>query len=188
MFKALCVGAALLCSLQVARADTATPDDLAVYPGEKLDQLKNVLKLTQDLYAFSPIRKNENFQYYVVQYTPETGVCSVVVTSKDYPNDATGVAVRVQFAENILDLNAKFGAPNSLLDRPGEDSAHWTQDLMQNTRLLAARWLSTADHPFPASLSEVQMRAYATTPDTTHILVKYAFKNYDACTHVRPSL
>ena len=119
------------------------------------------------------VTESDYFTYLVVGNTPKAGVCKVAGL-QNVPNpDKYGVEHRMAF-DNIADkIVAKYGEPESKVDRllPGsiwDEPQDWLMGLWKKERYLFWDW----------NLPQLNIRLYA---DPEHIELSYQFSNFDAC-------
>ena len=163
--------------------------------GLEMGMSHQVITADTEEIALNRYRKNELpkkstlFESYVVQSTPETGLCYLKGIGKDIRANDFGSAVRSEFEDLVRLLERKYGTPHeqydfilagSIWDNP-ED---FMMGLYKGDRVLVASWESSEAQRLSDSLQTIGVGASALSTNTGYIWLEYYFLNYDECKRV----
>lgn len=137
-------------------------------------------------YSVDTLPKTHNeFERYVLEFSSEHGLCSVMAIGRDISTDSFGIAVKGRFSELEEGLSSLYGRPEkSDFLLPGsiwKDSRDWMMAIRQGERVLASSWESSASVPLKSELEQVFLIANAGSSDKGYLKLQYAFTNNDFC-------
>lgn len=139
-----------------------------------------------DRYSVDTVPKTHNeFERYVLKFSSEHGLCSVMAIGRDINTDSFGIAVKSRFSELEEGLSSVYGRPEkSDFLLPGsiwKDGRDWMMAIRQGERLLASSWKSSASAPMKSDLKQVFLSVNASSSDKGYLKLEYAFSNYELC-------
>ena len=119
------------------------------------------------------VAESDYFTYLVVGHMPKAGVCKVAGLQNVVDPDGYGVEHRIAFNKFAEKIVAKYGEPESKVDRllPGSiwnKPQDWLMGLWKKERYLFWDW----------ELPQLNIKIYA---DPEHIELSYEFSNFAAC-------
>lgn len=185
--SAIAIGIALQPGLAAAGGGPAHDGPFGLYVGEPVS-------------ALGPVQRNDDQKTYVVLHPPAPdpvlttinvtafpgpGVCVIVGSSKDIENDAAGAQVQALADQLSQTLTARYG-PSAAKQADCTDSAQWcgeqwVESLYSGHADYGYSWkIDPADNP--QHLSQIILKAKATTADKAHVTVSYIGDNSEACT------
>ncbi len=137
-------------------------------------------------YRVDSLPKTHNeFERYVLKFSSEHGLCSVMAIGRDINTDSFGIAVKSRFDELEEGLSSLYGRPDkSDFLMPGsiwKDGRDWMMAIRQGERLLASSWKTSASAPLKSDLQQVFLIANASSSDKGYMKLEYAFSNYSFC-------
>lgn len=137
-------------------------------------------------YSVDTLPKTHNeFERYVLKFSSEHGLCSVMAIGRDISTDSFGIAVKSRFSELEEGLSRLYGRPEkSDFLLPGsiwKDRQDWVMAIRQGERILASSWNSSASAPLKSDLGQVFLMANASSSDKGYLKLEYVFSNYSLC-------
>ena len=154
--------------------------------GQPLSALRMQRQLDGDSrYVITPPDTNPEFEEYIVQAPPQTGLCRVSGIGVTHHGDALGAKIRGTMASFGQALDAKYGAHET--DDSLDSGSSLTQPqnfaaaLDNHERTLTYSWSHGTGAHLPAGLQEITAFAKAVDADGTYLQLTYEFANYDRC-------
>jgi hypothetical protein len=130
-------------------------------------------------------RPHPEFEFYVAQVSPRTGVCYVKAVGKPVRTNGSGAELRSRFARMRDEISASYGRfrtvdmllSDSMWTGPGD----WMAALAERQRLLFAQWNTETRATLRPHLTTVFVGATAKTSQSGSVVVEYYFDNEPAC-------
>lgn len=165
----------------------ATAGPFGVDMGMPLDELGTpVTEISAGMFHFEKLPKSHPaFEGYIVQATPNQGVCWIKAIGVDIATSEDGTEFVAAFEEMRAKLQRTYGMHDvtRLLD---EDSI-WSEPedfmagILADERLYVAHWSDDYGSDLEAPLIQVGLMAEATNNVTGYYTVEYYFENHELC-------
>ncbi|HCL3652394.1 TPA: hypothetical protein N2B47_005198 [Pseudomonas aeruginosa] len=130
-------------------------------------------------------KTHNEFERYVLEFSSEHGLCSVMAIGRDIGTDSFGIAVKSRFSELEEGLSSLYGRPEkSDFLLPGsiwKDARDWMMAIRQDERILASSWEASASAPLKSDLKQVFLIAKASSSDKGYLKLQYDFNNENFC-------
>lgn len=158
--------------------------------GMSMAELRDRIKLTPTglpfMYqAMVPPTPNPAFGLYLLTVLPKQGLCGFVALGVGVPTTPDGAGARRHFDQLKRDLSAQYGPPTGGEDglKVGKqpDVNSFMEEIVQNERVLTARWQREQGAALPVELDLVALLTGAVRPDVANIGVLHHFSNYAEC-------
>lgn len=131
------------------------------------------------------LKKSPRFEIYLIQSTPETGLCGIRAVSQDIKTSKTGATLRHEFETLVQLLEVKYGKP-VLYDKLSQDSQLSEPEtfmlaMLKGDRHLAAVWKNSEAQRLPHDLSALFLETEALSPNSGVLRLYYEFENNEEC-------
>lgn len=151
---------------------------------EKLGEPESILSTGYYHFATMP-KSHPAFEGYVVQATPEQGVCWIKAVGLDIPTNEDGTELRAGFEEMRVKLQRVYGKhdmtnhldPESIWNEPEDFMA----GILFDERVYIADWSSEYGSTLDDNLIKVGLLAEATENTIGYYSVEYYFENHELC-------
>lgn len=174
-----------LALLAVGQAAVAGP--FGVDMGMKVEELGEPESiLSTGYYHFATLPKSHPaFEGYVVQATPEQGICWIKAVGLDIPTNEDGSELRAGFEEMRVKLQRVYGKhdmtnhldPESIWNEPEDFMA----GILFDERVYIADWSADYGSTLDDNLIKVGLLAEATENTIGYYSVEYYFENHERC-------
>ena len=126
-----------------------------------------------------------DFEFYVAQVSPRTGLCFIKGVGKPVRTSAYGTELQMQFAHTRDELSAVYGRYRTvdmlLSDSMWQGPRDWMASLADRERLLFAHWTVETHATLRRHLTNVFVAANAKTSESGYVVVEYFFDNEPEC-------
>jgi hypothetical protein len=126
-----------------------------------------------------------DFEFYVAQVSPRSGLCYVKGVSKPVRTSGYGTELRTQFETVRDEVSAAYGHYRTvdmlLSDSMWEGPRDWMAGLAERERLLFAHWTEETRATLRPHLTTVFVAANAKTSQSGYVVVEYYFDNEPEC-------
>ena len=125
------------------------------------------------------------FEFYIVQYTNETGICFIKGVGNDIRDNRFGSSSKIRLDEIRDQISLKYGeatktdflVPGALWSEPDE----WLMSLRQKERFFAYEW--PLDTPIDG-VTEVYASVSALNSSTGYVVVEFYSEKNDRCDEI----
>jgi hypothetical protein len=126
-----------------------------------------------------------DFEFYVAQVSPRTGLCYIKGVSKPVRTSGYGTELRTRFEKLREEIGETYGR-NRMVDMLLSDSMwegprDWMAGLAERERLLFAHWTEETRANLVPHLTSVFVAANAKASDSGYLVVEYYFDNEPEC-------
>ena len=126
-----------------------------------------------------------DFEFYVAQVSPRTGLCFIKGVGKPVRTSAYGTELQKQFAHTRDELSAVYGRYRTvdmlLSDSMWQGPADWMAGLADRERMLFAHWTVETHATLRPHLTNVFVAAKAKSSESGYVVVEYFFDNEPVC-------
>ena len=126
------------------------------------------------------------FEYYIVQVTPQNGLCYLKAVGQDVSTSAYGTSLRTAFDKVNNQLQKKYsGGTNADFLRSGsiwDEPEDFMMGLQKSERVLAAYYDEEEGSTMVEGVTKAYLTANAASSDSGWVSINYVFENHDACT------
>lgn len=156
--------------------------------GATLEELEVVSDDGNGLYTVTVPKPHNEFDFYTVMITPETGVCRVSGYGKTHSNDRFGTSSRRAFDNLRLLLEEIYGT-HHFADflRDGsiwDDQNEWVMSFYQNERVYQAIWDEEEQSNLKSEIKRIYMDMNALNSGDSWVYLRYEYNNHDRCTEL----
>jgi hypothetical protein len=154
--------------------------------GLKKEQLHVKKELAPLTFGLVDVPKpHPDFETYVVEISPNSGVCFVKAISKDVVTSVYGTELKIKFGELRSQIETVYGKSNLMeMLRSGSiwrESNEYMMGLLKKERILAASWESKSGASMKAGLAQAFLGASALSQEKGYFSLEYYFDNQSQC-------
>jgi hypothetical protein len=163
------------------------PAPFGIKMGAKKGELGPIRKELPDfMVALESVPKpHPDLESYVVQVTPQAGVCFVKGIGKTISTSVYGTEIKSNFNSLRDQLESVYGRsksmdtllPNSIWNEPKD----FMMGLLKKERILAARWSTKDGLQLKPGITSVFLGVSALSQEKAYAVVEYYFDNTGAC-------
>ena len=176
---------------------TVAPPKPIVYEGPF--GLKMGLSIEETKKLISGLSKNENgewiyradsvptphpdFDFYSLQFSENSGLCSISAIGKDIKSGDSGAEIRSDFNSLDESLSKKYGKGKKydFTSSKYESPEYWMMYLLKKNRTLAKFWNKENGSNILNNLSVISLQAKASDMSTGYLILSYDFENISDC-------
>jgi hypothetical protein len=130
-------------------------------------------------------RPHPDFEFYVAQVSPRTGMCYVKGVGRQVRTNGYGAELRSRFVRVRDEISASYGRYRTvdmlLSDSIWAGPRDWMAALAERQRLLFAQWNTETRATLRPHLTTVFVGANAKTSESGFVVVEYYFDNEPGC-------
>lgn len=143
-------------------------------------------EISPGMYHFEKLPKSHPaFEGYIVQATPDQGVCWIKAIGVDIPTNEDGTEFVAAFEEMRSKLQRIYGAHD--ITRLLDENSIWSEPedfmagILNDERLYVAHWSQDYGSDLEPPLIQIGLMAEATNNETGYYTVEYYFENHELC-------
>jgi hypothetical protein len=168
----------------LASAGAAQAQAFGVSMGEPVSRYLGKPTGNGNQYEIKVPQPNDEFEFYLVNATPQAGICSVTGIGRDH-KDKSGRTLRASFARLTTTLNERYGS-NKTFDFIKPDATNtgandYHASLYKDEREVATFWDREEKSRMPADLLAIMLAQESVNPQLGYITLKYEFTNLKQC-------
>ena len=162
-------------------------EPFGLHQGQTRNSMSLPLNLLGSQYYHVPSvpKPDSDFTRYYATIGEQTGLCMISAATPEFENDPKGIVVRGKMDVLGSRLGDIYGAfvkhdvmqKNALWTRPDD----WLMAVQQGEREYELRWPSGSGAKVGAGIDQIVLRAVASGPDRSRIVLSYRFDNYNRC-------
>lgn len=178
-------GAALSVQAQGMREGSG-PTPFGIQMGAPKQTLKIESELADGMVKLASVPKpHPDMERYIVQVTPQAGVCWVKGMGKSLSTSAYGDGVRATFTDLKTQLEGVYG-PATVIDRLASGSIwhepnEFTMGMLKKERFLVAAWGSKTGAPIAPGVQMIGLTMNVLSRDSFYASVEYYGTNTERC-------
>jgi hypothetical protein len=193
--RVLAVAAAALVMFSAWKSDAQSQTDAAgaeatpfgLRQGMSVEELgADATHIGRGMYKLASVPlPDPDFEFYVAQVSPRTGLCFIKGVGKPVRTGAYGTELQTQFTRVRDELSAVYGRYRAvdllLSDSMWQGPGDWMASLADRERLLFAHWTDETHATLRPHLTNVFVAANAKSSQSGYVVVEYFFDNEPAC-------
>jgi hypothetical protein len=154
--------------------------------GMSKEQLGTKEQVAPGMYKIARVpRPHPDFESYVAQIGPTTGLCYLKALGKKIATSIYGPALRLEYTKIRDQVASTYGKysetdilrPGSIWDEPRD----WMMGLVKKERMLASQWSSETNATLRPGLREVIVGVSAFSTENGFVWLEYYFDNEPRC-------
>ena len=131
-------------------------------------------------------KAHSDFDFYLIQYHSDVGVCFLKAVGKDIKANSFGTQLTAQMDKIKNQISSKYGSPNGDVDEPRLGSI-WTDpedfmtSILKKERFIFTDWkVDASKHGF----DQIAMTIKAIVSDEGYVVVEYYYPASDKCDEI----
>ena len=137
------------------------------------------------VFYIQPLRTHPAFEKYLVNTTPETGICSILGIGAAIKNDAFGSETKSKFEDIVYQIESKYGSSKlyDFLNTKSiwKDQNEWSMSIYKNERTFARMWSVDEKSTLSNNVSSILIQVHALNSSDTYISLNFEFSNFKKC-------
>ena len=180
----------LLIPLLLGLITPSFADQFGLEMGESIKSIRRKgvflqkMELPEQYYSKTLPEGNPDFEGYILEITPKSGLCKIVGLKKPFPSNSSGTQIISMFNIFEKELSKKYGKSkiyNAILpDSKYASPQDFIKSLEVQDRVLSAYWVKE-NNQLNNDMDNIMLRAIAPSEDMASLVFAYSFNNWNDC-------